>query len=210
MERWIIEEWIPAHVLTALAEDGKRNRKRMIYGVWLDELSGPNPVHRFDAVSGRVHRGDSSLVTRHAWEVWQTQRCWAQPVWVVQGPMGGHLRWYGDLEERVAKMVALPSAPPRPGELWYVEPDARTWARLAQQDRLRRANHELRNLTNGRALRLERERIMATCLRDMYAHVEAVCKDSLSARDVDGVPRTGDGIDYADWERREERFIKDV
>lgn len=208
VQRWVIDEMVPHQLLRSLAADAERDQRRLVYGLWLSELDGPHPTHRWDAIAGQVRRGRNQAVARFQWELWRAERCWAQPVWVVQGPYGGHKRWYDDLEQRVAAMGGLPTSPPRPGALRYVEPSEATFTRLAAYDRIRQAKQDLRLIRSGRQFRLASERIMASLLRDIYTHVEAVYYDTRSLRDLDDLPRSErDPVDYAEWERLEESFI---
>lgn len=207
VQRWVIEEMIPEPLLRTLARDAERDGRRLVYAIRLESLNGAHPHHRFDAADGRVRRGDSMPCTVHEWETWRAERCWAQTVWVVQGPYGGHKRWYDDLDRRVCQMAALPGEPPVPGSLPYAEPSEQTFNRLAGYDRMRQAQQDLKQIQNGRALRLARERLMASILRDIYGQVEAIYQSTRSLQDLDAVPRTGDGIDYAAWERAEASFL---
>ena len=127
LNRWMIREMDP--------------RLEYVHADLLAEYNGPSP--RTDGQwilenGVRKWRGAGNLSLRQ-WELFQQYQCTSRRVWVCQGPDGGHPFEKSQAERMFLRAHGLPGEDtPRPGELPYSEPDARTWARLAAYDKMQR------------------------------------------------------------------------
>lgn len=93
------------------------------------QLRGPHPRSRgrYCERRGRWVDGPAPLITRTAWTIYQTEHGWARPLWVVQGPRGGHKYRLTTWEAQLSKAAGGPEDTPDPGALPYAEPDQQTW-----------------------------------------------------------------------------------
>lgn len=168
VQRWMVYEFEPRCVNpTATYWD-------LVDGV------DPRDLNHYDAVDKRYKRRTGmkgSWLARLSYRLYRQTGDLPRPFWVVQGTKGGHLRYYGPLHQRVATDAGLPPVPPAPGSLCYAEPDARTWAAIGQQDRLRSAAEGLNSL-DPTARRDALERLNRALLRELDNHVEDVVKET--------------------------------
>lgn len=174
-----------------------------------DELAGPDPRARgyYDAASKRFVASEDQLIDALTWRLYRETGCYARPFWVCQGSTGGH-RWdYTQLEERMARQMEAPTAPPKPGSLPYAEPDQRTWASLRFYDRLNGAAGGVTSLDpkeKAEALK----RFNAALLKEVMSHVEDQVKDA-KIRDFTGCKTVYDEPAHlgAGFEAMEHRFL---
>lgn len=129
IERWYIWETWPA------------TPARTPLGIW-EDLHGPNPrwFGRYDETLNppQFVRSRSFAISQRQWLIYRETRCFARPVWVCQGRAGGHRRYWSSVESNLSQTHGGPMDPPEPGSLCYAEPDARTIARIADMDLVRR------------------------------------------------------------------------
>lgn len=141
VERLVIAEMTPHWELAAqrqfyraCGEDGQ---------TLLDELEGPNPRWgaSWSPEKQRLVYQSHVLppaITQRQWWLFQEYRCFAMPVWIVQGDRGGHKRRFNESEKALLRMAKRPPDPPAPGALPYATLDERTIAQLRRMDRLGR------------------------------------------------------------------------
>ena len=159
---------------------------------------------------------ESQPFDRRTWELFRETGGKATRYWVVQGTTGGHLRRFTRVQTKLMKLQGLPAEPPDPGALDYAEPDARTWAALAERDRMRiywlmtdflaRSREQLD--AEERAGMLEGQRRLFQWLRTQTRDVietggSAWQKDLAQYRAPVGHVNTTD----ADYDREEEAFL---
>lgn len=135
--RWVIWEMTTVH---------PERTPRHVY----EALHGPNPRNFgfYDRTLKRFVRTKEFPITRKQWEVFRETGCYGRCIWVVQGKVGGHKRFWTDVESQLATIHGGPQAPPAPGDLCYAEPDARTIEKLAHLDQVRKYGDLLRLLSN--------------------------------------------------------------
>lgn len=140
VHRWMIWEMMPAH--------------RAPLGL-VDELMGPNPRQFgfYDRVQRRFVRTRSFLINRRQWQMYQDTGLYGRPIWVVQGKVGGHKRFWNEVESNLSLLHGGPAEPPLPGDLPYAEPDQRTIEKLRGLDMVKRFGDVLKLVSNDDALR---------------------------------------------------------
>lgn len=117
----------------------------------LAELEGPHPRSTghycgagwclCDLKANRYVGGPPlQYIDRLTWELYQRTGCYGTRYWVVQGDRGGHRYAFDFAESTLSERMGGPTRPPSAGDLPYAEPDARTWALIAAQDKLRQYN----------------------------------------------------------------------
>lgn len=194
VQRWMVYEFEPKAVNpTALYWD-------------LVDASDPRERNYYDRVDKKFKRKTGmkgSWLARLPYKLYRETGDLARPFWVVQGTKGGHLRHYGPLHQRVATDAGLPPEPPPPGSLCYAEPDSRTWAGIAAQDRLRSAAEGINSL-DPLARRAALERLNTALLRELDNHAEDVVKEMNPT--LDHLP-TGAWEDEALADQVQDRFI---
>ena len=210
VQRWMIREMDPALQYYDAEEiamyEGPSPRTM---GHW--EMNGAERYWKSSAPPGFSLR---------KWELYRQYKCISSRVWVVQGPNGGHPFAVSQAEEAFLKAMGLPGADtPRPGQLPYAEPDARTWRRLAEYDRLRKWESALtwndRRETKTKAgLHVRRDlqteyQQFGKAMLDFFTEglkeaIDSVPRGTLEAL-YDAAPKTDEKTDY---EAIEQRFVE--
>jgi len=201
VERWIIDQMIPEHAV----EEGILEQLR--------DYPPPSAMgNHYDAVLGEFVRNPDCLITERAWHTFRETRCWARPFWVIQGPNGGHKRWFSNVERNFLKLAGLPEEPPVPGDLEYADFDERVMAHLRAYDLLRNQHAGLkrkRDLLGGlQDARTEAEERrfreqMVKWLSDQVTEAAEGVTESLMLMDA---PRRD--IDVREIERRDEQAMQ--
>jgi hypothetical protein len=86
------------------------------------EAAAPHPKH------------NPRPLMREQWELYQAERLYGQPFWIVQGERGGHKRRFTQVEQNILKAQKLPHQAPAPGALPYAPLDNRVLDKLAVLD----------------------------------------------------------------------------
>jgi hypothetical protein len=130
VQRWMIRELDPA----------------IQYCTHLEFYEGPNPRTQghWEGTGEQRRWKSSALISERQWQMYRRYRCTSRRVWVVQGPNGGHPFELSQAERMWKRAIGLSDADtPAPGALPYAEPDARTFERLAQYDKLQRWQQQI-------------------------------------------------------------------
>lgn len=152
VQRYVIYEMIPpARLLNPkhgpMAMLGARDLIRA--------LDGPEPRtlrywsqrrYTYRGSDGKPTRGvewvrrSSAMVAQVQWELWRAWHCYATPMWVLQGPTGGHKVTLSPVEEQLAKVAAgkigIQLDWPAPGDLPYCGWDRRAFNAIGDQQAL--------------------------------------------------------------------------
>lgn len=197
-DRWVIDQMIPEHAV----EIGVLEQLR--------DYPPPSQMgNYYDAVLGEFVRNPDCIITERAWHTFQATRCWARMFWVIQGPVGGHKRWFSNAEKGLLKLAGLPQEPPAIGDLPYADFDARVMAHLRVHDLLhnqhaglKRKKELLGGLQDARTEAEERKfrEQMVKWLADQVTEVAEGVTESLMLMDA---PRRD--IDVKEIERRDEQ-----
>lgn len=163
------------------------------------------PDPRFKLI---LNRGN---MTRYAWELHLETGAYPQPLWVVQGPRGGHKWNFSDQESRLLQMAGHDGEPPEPGTLPYAPLDRRVFDKLVVLDRLRtwnlmsRALHELDERDFDRAEHAQ----MVEANRQLWNWMKTQVDVAADESGVTGRDRKHGGYRDADagYEAIEEQFI---
>lgn len=107
IQRWVVFECVPVHVAQQLP-------------VWMD-------------YQARVQADPHDFMVRWAAQMVERDQALPVPLWVVQGPSGGHPYKYTPAEEVLAKAGLLPREIAAIGELPYAEPNHHVWTALHQR-----------------------------------------------------------------------------
>jgi len=93
-----------------------------------------------------------------AHEVYRTQRVFARPFWVLQGPNGGVPAGYSEIEAATLKAVGEPTDPPPVGALPYAPFDWRTVEQILMRDKLLQAGMMVDAIVSDTKLRRQLRR----------------------------------------------------
>lgn len=129
------------------------------YGIWqmrhprlvrpevLRELRGPSPrsTGHYCAPgwctcalkANRYIGGAARLIDYGQWKLFQETGHYGTRWWCIQGDAGGHRHRLDKTEARISRIYGGPSDTPAPGDLPYADFDRRTFAKVAQLDRVR-------------------------------------------------------------------------
>lgn len=172
VERYVIGEAYPRPLIE------EEHRFYLAAGVHptetrLAELEGPSP--REGAWYGvakpgekarlhfRIDRKDEQgrdeelipTFTQRQWLLWRSERALIVPVWIVQGPKGGHERQFSQFQETLRRMKKLEPRAPYPGQLEYAPLDNRVFDALIRSRELHRTMAGLRDDWHDRMMRYE-------------------------------------------------------
>lgn len=191
----------------------------------IEALRGPNPRNfgYWDPRLGRFVRTRALPISRQQWEIFQEHRHWAQPLWIVQGRNGGHLKEWTDVQSTLSQMHGGPEEPPRAGALPYAPFDQRVVRQLRGLDVVARFGDILGRLSaNPQAVEWldlrEREQTLEMA-RQLWGWLGEQIAEGLNPDTGDGLTRKqADEIwDHADpdapvpdYEAEEERFLESV
>jgi hypothetical protein len=180
VQRWVIREMVP--------------RLDAVNPIQVQAYGGPHPRSIGTWKDGRWH--SDSVLSKRQYDLYQQTRCHSRVVWVVQGDQGGHPRYFTHAEEQFARARQLPTEPPPLGSLPYAEPDRRTWARLAELDKLRKWAHRF---SADWTTRQETKTAAGLwVLRDGREDYEAWGRTMQQWFD-EGIKEALDGVSRADW-----------
>lgn len=158
IQRWVVFECVPVHVAQELP-------------VWMDYLA-------------RVESDPHDFMVRWAAQMVERDQRLPVPLWVVQGPAGGHPYKYTPAEEVLAKAGLLPSEIPEIGALPYAEPNPHVWTALHQRRTLLQQvpdPYTARELVREVALRQARKAQVARSEEQMGAVMEEALPDVMAA-----------------------------
>lgn len=191
----------------------------------LEALQGPNPRNfgYFDRQKGRFVRTKALPISRQQWEIFQEHGHWAQPLWIVQGKSGGHLKEWTDIQSTLSLMHGGPKEPPRAGTLPYAPFDRRVIARLRALDLVAKFGDVLGALSeNPNAVewldQREREQTLEMA-RQLWGWLGDQVEETLHPGEGDGLSRqaASDIWEHADpdapepdYEKIEEQFMETV
>lgn len=213
VQRWMIREMDPGLQFYDAEEIAMyRGPSPRTMGYWA--IDGTNRRWKSEAPPGFSLR---------KWELFRQYQCMSRRVWVVQGPDGGHPFELSQAEQAFLQAAGLPgSDTPAPGALPYSEPDARTWTRLAEYDRLRKWedaitwNERRENKTNAglvvrRNIQEEYQKFGVAMLNffteGLKEAIDSVPRGTLEKL-YDAAPKTEHGAPLEDYEEIERRFVE--
>ena len=158
IQRWVVFECVPVHVAQALP-------------VWMDYLA-------------RVEADPHDFMVRWAAQMVEREQRLPVPLWVIQGPAGGHPYKYTPAEEVLAKANLLPREIPAIGALPYAEPNHHVWVALHQLRTLLQQvpdPYTARELVREVALRKSRAAQLAQTEERMGEVMEEALPDVMAA-----------------------------
>jgi len=106
---------------------------------------------------GKAH-ARRMFVDDWAHEIFRTQRVFARPFWVLQGPNGGVPAGYSEIEAATLKAAGEPTDPPPVGVLPYAPFDWRTVEQILMRDKLLQAGMMVDAIVSDRKLRRQLRR----------------------------------------------------
>lgn len=222
VQRWRIFEMVPAPF-------------RGVPEEILEDLQGLDPRH---PENGKWITGGYKVLTEEPdtvekrwcswssvdfdqWTLFQETHCFAVPVWIIQGDKGGH-RWrlstaeIGILEEGGIKSPELPL----PGDLPYADYDRRTFAQLAEFDRLRKWNMNTswddRGMTKtvaGLWVRGERQAAEQEYNKRLMVHLEGQIENAVGQMSRQSLPGFSDlptREDKRDEDAEDQAFVEET
>ncbi len=197
VDRWFIYSMVPEHAVEEAVLEQLR------------DFPPPSEMgNRYDEVKGEFVNNPDCLITERAWHMYRETRCWGRPYWVIQGPNGGHKRWFSNVEKQFLKLAGLPQEPPIPGDLPYAEFDEKVMEQLAKRDLMQKAQDTIgrkKGLLGGlqdARVAAEEQRLreeLVKWLADQVTEAGEGVMESLMKLDA---PRAD--IDVKEMERREE------
>lgn len=110
--------------------------------------------------------------------IYRETGCLAQPIWCLQGPMGGQPWRYSRAEQLLASIRDLPPVPVPPGELAPCALDTRTLDALEMRDRFRRWEF-LSELTARADVQVDRDE--AEAMREARRQFDAWSEERMRA-----------------------------
>jgi hypothetical protein len=217
VERWVVYEMTPWNTIAS----GQAMARQFGYEdeIYRD-LTGPNPRTKghFDHTLNRYVYDDlPPLIDRRQWVLFRRFRCYATPVWIVQGDRGGHKRHFTPMELRHLRSRGYPyDAAPAPGELPYAEFDERVITALAKLDHLRKWDRMMswrkRTMADTFKARAAAEtrwlELFGDWLDEQMAGVASVMQDAIAMGAIQGVSDVND-LPYRDVpvEEREQATV---
>ncbi len=155
MGRWLVYQMYPKNYFDP---DRLKFRPQGLAASRLAELRGPAPrlLNYWDDVLD-AYVVECMFVNQTQWDIYQETSHFGRPLWIVQGPLGGHKVEYDKLDKALCQMNERPREPPDPGDLPYAKPDWRVWAKLWELDRIQFSKASLRMLEQNPAALTRRE-----------------------------------------------------